>query len=68
MEDLDRWLSDGHTANIDAFPFEVDLPKARLVAERRGQAIAAAREMFRLFNLEVEPRVLEDIQSQLRRT
>jgi hypothetical protein len=56
-----------HTAEIDKFPYEIEVSKTKLIAEPRDLAIEAAIELFRRFGWNPTPEQLRGQQSDLKR-
>lgn len=56
------------TAEIDEFPYDLEVPRTKLIAEPRDLAIEAAIELFRRFGWNPTPEQLRDQQAELKKS
>jgi hypothetical protein len=56
-----------YTATIEAFPYEIDLPRTELIAAPRELALKPAAELFQMFGWETTLEQLRSQQAELRK-
>ena len=56
-----------YKASISDIPYEIDLPRVKLMSEPRELALKSAIELFRRFDWDPNLEVLRDMRAELRR-